>query len=373
MKTVNHIILLVALLVVGCKSAKYQDLDDGLYADMQTTKGDILLKLEYQKVPKTVANFVSLAEGNNPAVADKFKGKPFYDSLTFHRVMKDFMIQGGDPNGNGSGNPGYRFGDEFHPDLKHGGKGVLSMANGGPDSNGSQFFITHKATPWLDNVHTVFGEVVKGIAVVDSIAATEVSNTKPTTPMVINKVEIIKVGSDAKNFDAAEVFTQALEDEKKEKEAVAAKITKAKSDFLATLAKQEKTAKTFPSGLKVVSLVNGGGEKPKVGGPRVMVNYVGWLAKDATLFDTNVTEAAEEFGVAKQIRHPMTPFPMEYSPEAQLAAGFREALLSMKVGDKVRAIIPPHLGYGDNNYGPIPGGSTLVFDLEILGFENEPE
>ncbi|NER18552.1 peptidylprolyl isomerase [Spongiivirga citrea] len=373
MKRVNYILVLFAIFVAGCKSAKYQDLADGLYADLQTTKGDILLKLEFQKTPKTVANFVSLTEGTNPAVSEEFKGKRFYDGLTFHRVMKDFMIQGGDHLANGSGNPGYRFGDEFNPDLTHSGKGILSMANGGPNSNGSQFFITHKATPWLDNIHSVFGKVEKGTAVLDSIANTEVQGTKPKEDIIINKIEIIKVGKEAKNFDAADVFTKALEEEKKEKEAEAAKIAKAKTDFLATLATQQETAQTLPSGLKIIKLVEGSGEKPRIGGPKVMVNYVGWLAKDATLFDTNVTEVAEEFGVTRSIRHQMTPFPMEYSPEAQLAAGFREALLTMKVGDKVRAIIPSHLGYGDQNYGPIPGGSTLVFDLEILGLEQKPE
>lgn len=373
MKRVNYILIAFAILVVGCKSqAKYQDLEDGLYADLQTNKGDILLKLEYQKTPKTVANFVSLAEGTNPAVSEKYKGKPFYDGLTFHRVMKDFMIQGGDPLGSGAGNPGYRFGDEFHPDLTHKGKGVLSMANGGPDSNGSQFFITHKATPWLDNIHSVFGSVEKGITVVDSIANVAVRNTKPTDSVVINKIEIIKVGKDAKNFDAAEVFTKGLEAEKVEKEAAAAKLAKSKADFLATLATQQTTAQTLPSGLKILSLIAGEGPQPK-NGDYVMVDYAGWLAKDATLFDTSIAQTAKDFGNFTQIsrmhRNQMVPSPMLFSTEAPLAPGFREALLTMKVGDKIRAIIPPHLGYGDQNYGPIPGGSTLVFDLEIKGIQ----
>jgi len=319
MKRVNYILIAFAILVVGCKSqAKYQDLEDGLYADLQTNKGDILLKLEYQKTPKTVANFVSLAEGTNPAVSEKYKGKPFYDGLTFHRVMKDFMI----------------------------------------DSNGSQFFITHKATPWLDNIHSVFGSVEKGITVVDSIANVAVRNTKPTDSVVINKIEIIKVGKDAKNFDAAEVFTKGLEAEKVEKEAAAAKLAKSKADFLATLATQQTTAQTLP--------------QPK-NGDYVMVDYAGWLAKDATLFDTSIAQTAKDFGNFTQIsrmhRNQMVPSPMLFSTEAPLAPGFREALLTMKVGDKIRAIIPPHLGYGDQNYGPIPGGSTLVFDLEIKGIQ----
>ena len=143
-----YLLAMVALIMASCKTSKRADLGDGLFADIKTSKGDIIVRLEQDKTPVTVANFVSLAEGTNPFVSDAYKGKKYYDGLTFHRVMKDFMIQGGDPTASGTGNPGYKFMDEFNDSLVHDKKGVLSMANSGPSTNGSQFFITHKPTPW---------------------------------------------------------------------------------------------------------------------------------------------------------------------------------------------------------------------------------
>ena len=195
------------LIFTGCKTGKYADLGDGIFADIQTTKGEIVVKLYQDATPVTVANFVSLAEGNSEFVEEKFKGKPYYDGLIFHRVIKDFMLQGGCPDGTGRGNPGYKFKDEFVDTLKHSKKGLLSMANSGPTTNGSQFFITHKPTPWLDGKHTVFGEVIKGMEVVDSIANVKtVPQDKPEVDVVMNKVQIIRNGKVAKKFDANEVM-----------------------------------------------------------------------------------------------------------------------------------------------------------------------
>ena len=358
-------VFVVVLMAVGCKSSQYTDLGDGLFADIQTNKGNILVKLEYKKTPVTVANFVSLAEGTNPFVSDEYKEKKYYNGLTFHRVMKDFMIQGGDPLGNGTGYPGYRFKDEIDDSLKHDKKGILSMANGGPKTNGSQFFITHKETPWLDGRHTVFGEVIKGLEVVDSIANVEVgAGNKPVSEIVMNAVTIIRNGKEAGNFDAVQIMTDYFAEE----EAEAAAMKQMIQDFAAETEKQKEQATAYPSGLKIFTLNEGEGEKPRPG-QRVLVNYAGWLS-DGSLFDTSEAQIAEKFGQYNRIlqmhRGTLSPSLMDYSPDANLIAGFKEGLLTMKVGDKIRLFIPPHLGYGPQGSGPIPPNSELIFDLEIL-------
>ena len=173
---------------------------DGIYADFLTSKGSILIELFYDKVPGTVANFIGLAEGQ---IKNDFKetGIPFYDNLKFHRVISDFMIQGGCPLGNGTGSPGYKFEDEFHDDLKHDKPGILSMANSGPSSNGSQFFITHIKTPWLDKKHSVFGQVIDGQNIVNIIAQGD----------VINKISIKRKGQEAISFNAVKEFNKFID------------------------------------------------------------------------------------------------------------------------------------------------------------------
>jgi peptidylprolyl isomerase len=192
-------VLMLATSFTPAEGGKKKKLPPGLYAEIQTTKGNILLFLEFQKVPLTVANFVGLAEGELDSGV-KPVGTAYYDGLLFHRVIKDFMIQGGDPKGDGTGGPKYKFKDEFHTDLKHSSAGILSMANAGKFTNGSQFFITHKDTPWLDGKHAVFGKVVEGQDVVNAI----VQGDK------INHIEIIRRGKDAKKFDAVKIFNEAV-------------------------------------------------------------------------------------------------------------------------------------------------------------------
>lgn len=371
-----YLLAMVALIMASCKTSKRADLGDGLFADIKTSKGDIIVRLEQDKTPVTVANFVSLAEGTNPFVSDAYKGKKYYDGLTFHRVMKDFMIQGGDPTASGTGNPGYKFMDEFNDSLVHDKKGVLSMANSGPTTNGSQFFITHKPTPWLDNKHSVFGSVVEGMDVLDSIANVEVgAGNKPVNPVTMNTIEIIRNGKEARKFDAVSIMTDyfdkeeerlaAVEKEKAEKLAI---VNKMKAEFAATLETQQAKAETLPSGLKVLVLEEGTGDKPEVG-QQVNVMYAGYLM-DGTLFDSNYEEVARKYGVFDTNRAQAggyMPIPMDYSPESRLIAGFREGLLTMKVGDEVRLFIPSHLGYGPQGGGPIPPNADLVFDLEITG------
>jgi cyclophilin family peptidyl-prolyl cis-trans isomerase len=367
MKKNTFFLLAFTALIFSCKPGKYADLGDGLFADIQTSKGDMVIKLEYRQTPLTVANFVSLAEGTNPFVSEQFKERKYYNGITFHRVIKDFMIQGGDPTGTGSGNPGYRFKDEFNDSLKHDKAGILSMANSGPMTNGSQFFITHTATPFLDGKHTVFGEVVEGLEVVDTIANVKTATAdKPVQDVVMNEVNIIRNGKEAKDFDAVQV----MKDYFAEEEARVAALEKVKADMAREFANKVVQAEEMASGLKYLVLKASEGEKPKTG-QTVLVNYAGYLM-DGTLFDSNYVDVATAHGMYDPRREQgggYEPIPMDYSPESRLIAGFKEGLLNMKVGDKWRLFIPSHLGYGPQGSGPIPPDSDLVFDLEIVGME----
>ncbi len=379
MKKTFLLLLTATLALVSCKSSKHADLGDGIFADIQTNKGEIVVKLEYEKTPITVASFVSLAEGNSPFVSEDYKGKNYFDSIVFHRVIKDFMIQGGDPTGTGSGSPGYKFKDEFNDSLTHYKAGILSMANSGPTTNGSQFFITHKETPFLDGRHTVFGEVMKGLDVVDSIANVQTSQVpqkdRPVVDVVMNTVEIIRNGKEARKFDAVQIMTDyfaaeegRLAAEEKEKQARQEAFEKMLPGFVAELAETKKKAKELPSGLKVLELTEGTGEQPKIG-QQVTVFYAGYL-EDGTLFDSNNEEVAKKFNSYDDRRKQgggYEAMPMPYSPDARMIPGFKEGILTMKVGDKVRLFIPPHLGYGEQGGGPIPPNANLIFDVEVTG------
>jgi peptidyl-prolyl cis-trans isomerase A (cyclophilin A) len=189
----------LSLIAVSSVSAKEKKpkLEKGLYAEIETNRGKILLQLEFEKAPLTVSNFVGLAEGKIKNTTKK-EGVPFYDSLKFHRVIANFMIQGGDPAGNGSGGPGYKFKDEIVPEFKFTGPGILAMANAGPNTNGSQFFITHVTTSWLDGHYSIFGHVITGQ---DIVNATQIGDT-------IIHVKIIRKGKKARKFKADKVFTE---------------------------------------------------------------------------------------------------------------------------------------------------------------------
>ena len=371
MRRLNFIALLSAMFVFfSCNSQKkaYKDLGDGLFADIETTQGNIIVKLNYKETPVTVANFVTLAEGKNTFVKAEYKGKPFYNGTIFHRVIKDFMIQGGDPTGTGMGEPGYRFEDEIVPTLKHDKKGILSMANAGPATNGSQFFITQVPTPHLDGRHTVFGETVKGLEVIDAIANTKtVMNDKPEKDIKINKITIIANGKDAKSFNAVKVFEDYFKEINKREREREAKTKAAAAKFLEEVKVQEPQAKALPSGVKIFKLVDGKGKQPNHT-HQVMVNYAGYL-KNGTLFDSNVKEIEETYGKYNSLREQQggyQAFPVPYNTSAQLIPGFRDALLTMKVGDKIRVFIPAALGYGERGAGDvIPPNSDLIFDIEI--------
>ena len=307
-------------------------MQDGLYAKIHTSKGEILLNLEFEKTPGTVGNFVALAEGNLENSA-KPQGTPYYDGLKFHRVIPDFMIQGGCPQGTGTGNPGYKFDDEIHPDLKHDAPGVLSMANAGPGTNGSQFFITHVETPWLDGKHTVFGKVVEGQKVVDAVAQGD----------LMDQVEIIRVGDAAEQFNAIEAF-RTFEGAREKRIAAEREARKAELDQLA--AGFEETA----SGLRYQMIQEGNGKKAEKG-KTVSVHYKGQLA-DGTVFDSSYKRNQ----------------PLEFQVGVgQVIPGWDEGIGLLKVGDKARFVIPSDLGYGAAGAGGvIPPNATLVFDVELM-------
>jgi len=375
----NLIALLSAMFVFfSCNSQKkaYKDLGDGLFADIETTKGHIVVKLNYKEVPTTVANFVTLAEGKNNFVKVEYKGKPFYNGTIFHRVIDGFMIQGGDPTGTGMGDPGYRFEDEFVPSLKHSKKGILSMANSGPNTNGSQFFITQVPTPHLDGRHTVFGETVKGEEVIDAIAkAPRNGQDRPNEDIKIKNITIVANGKDAEKFDAVKVFDsyfKSVAEREKEKEE---RVKRAFAKFLEEIKVQEPQAKVLPSGVKIFTINNGEGKQPKQT-EFAMVNYAGYL-RNGALFDSNIKEVEESYGKYQAMREQQNgyqPIPFPYTPSAQLIPGFKEALLTMKVGDKIRVFIPATLGYGEAGAGDvIPPNSDLIFDIEITGTMAAPK
>lgn len=379
-RTFQFLALFVLLTAAACQD-KYPDLKDGLYAEIITNKGTMVLELEYKKAPITVANFVSLAEGTNTLVDSTMRGKKYYNGLTFHRIIDEFMIQGGDPTGTGSGSPGYKFNNEISPDLKHDKMGTLSMANSGPNTNGSQFFITEKETPFLDNAYNVFGYLVLGEDVLHTLCSVETTKPgdKPVEDVVMTEVNIIRKGKEAKDFDAPKVFENHFgEAEKLEKERIAKieeekrvmeeKSAAAAVETKATLDEYESNAKTLPSGLKMFLINKTNGESPK-NGDNVMVNYEGYFT-DGKLFDSNVEAVAQRYGMFDQRRadaNMYAPMPMPIKADAQMISGFKEAAKLLKVGEKGYFYLPSHLAYGERGYGPtIAPNTDLIFILEMV-------
>jgi cyclophilin family peptidyl-prolyl cis-trans isomerase len=358
----SKVVLVVALittLFVSCKKEeKNNNLPDGLYAEIETNKGTIIAELNYKKTPMTVANFVSLAEGKNTQVTEEFKGKPFYDGLKFHRVISktngdsdDFMVQTGDPLGTGSGDAGYKFSDEI-TDLKHDKAGILSMANSGPGTNSSQFFITIVPTSWLDGKHTVFGKVVQnGMEVVNKIVQGD----------FIKSVKIIRNGKEAESFNANKIFDDQF---KLKAEAE----TKLKAPYVSMINNAKATGTKLASGLIYKVIQPGSGNKPSAG-TTVNIDYAGFL-EDGTLFDSSIRSVEETFGkynAMKDHQNGYSPIPFQIGTKEGLIPGFIEAIEQMKIGEKAVFVIPPHIGYGAQGAGNvIPPNATIIFELEML-------
>lgn len=343
---------LLILTFINCKTLEidkqmYNGLRNGLYANIKTSKGNMLVKFFDQESPVTVANFIGLAEGTIPNDAKK-PGEPFYDGIIFHRVIKDFMIQTGDPQGTGMGGPGYRFEDEKN-DLKHIGTGILSMANSGPNTNGSQFFITEVPTPWLDGKHTIFGEVIKGLETVNIIARVKTgAQDKPIDPVIIEKVSIITKGEEYKNYDAAQFFKdnkdlisnrnkKYLEEKQK---VINAKLDELKLNMIQT-----------SSGLFYKIDEKGSGAKAK-SGDTVSVHYEGSLV-NGNVFDSSFA------------RNEPIEFPLG---RGMVIKGWEEGISLLNEGDKATFLIPPSLGYGAQGAGGgvIPPNAWLIFKVELV-------
>lgn len=310
-------------------------MQNGIYVRFKTSKGEILVKLTHDKTPGTVGNFVALAEGNQKN-GSKSIGTPYYDGLTFHRVIPDFMIQGGCPLGTGTGSPGYQFDDEFVDELKHNKSGILSMANAGPGTNGSQFFITHVPTPWLDGKHTVFGEVVEGQNVVDAIGQGD----------KIEKITIERIGEEAKKWDAVKAFETFNAEKTK-------RIEEARRKAEEALSSETEGFEKTPSGLFYKITHKGKGKKAEVG-KKVSVHYTGMLL-DKTVFDSSYRRNQ----------------PLSFTVGVgQVISGWDEGILLLEEGDKARLVIPSELAYGSRGAGGvIPPNAPLIFDVELVAVQ----
>ena len=348
--------LIILIINFSCNMSQKNN-NDTIYASIETSKGIIKTQLFFNLTPVTVANFISLAEGENKEVSDQYKGKKYYNGITFHRVIPDFMIQGGDPTGTGSGSPGYNFKDEFVDELKHDSAGILSMANAGPGTNGSQFFITHKETPWLDGAHTVFGNVVEGQDIVDKIEQGD---------SIIN-IKIIRQGNSAKKFNAPKIFTNHFKEEekrKKEKEKALEKLKKDVSKIHSDL--KEKSTET-ETGLKF--FINEKGDGDMVDENKVILTHYAVYFEDGNLLDTSILEIAEKFNMFDNRRAQAggySPIEAKVGAKDMMIQGFKEGLKLLKTGDKATLFLPYYLAYGETESRGIPAKSNLIFEVEIV-------
>ena len=335
MKKLKFLLISSVFLINSCNNMKdYSNLTDGIYADIQTNKGDMILKLTYEETPLTVSNFIALAEGDHPLVSEEFKNKSYYNGIKFHRVINDFMIQGGDPTGTGSGGPGFSFVDEFVDSLKHDGPGILSMANSGPNTNGSQFFITHLETPWLDGKHSVFGKIEIGKDIIDKIEQND----------VINKLEIIRIGQTAKDFNAPNVFNEYLELKRKSNE----EKLKEKGEWLENIKKKYKST---DSGISYNITKKGTGENAK-DNDNVKVHY------SLKLIDGSEVDSSLSKGE-----------PIEFTlGVGQVIPGWDEGIKLLNKGASCTLVIPPNLAYGEAGAGNgvIPSNATLIFEITLV-------
>lgn len=381
MKKIAYIFIAFSF-TFACQPAKYKNLKEGLYAEMKTNKGDVLLVLYPNDVPMTVANFVSLAEGTNTRVPDSIKGNNFYDAIRFHRVVRNFIIQGGDPTETGRGNAGYKFGDEFAKDEngmllhKHDAAGILSMANSGPDSNGSQFFITHKPIPHLDGKHAVFGKTILNSSQLTALKnqfkdSLQLQNAMDSLRIaVVNSIEqfdtiktikIIRIGPKAKAFKSGKIFDAELikyaenkKDRKQQKAAAEiARYSKYLEDKQLFLAKMgESKAEKTNSGLRILMLKTNPSGKEVVSNKPIKSHFNLYTA------DGNKVQSTRDDG---------EPFVFQLDDlERPMITGFKEGAARMRVGEKSRLFVPYYIGFGEDKYGPFPAKSDLVFEIEIL-------
>ena len=374
-------ISIIFVLLTSCIQGKYKDLEAGIYAEIQTNKGNILLELYTENVPKTVANFIALVEGTNSRLVDSLKGKNFYDNIIFHRVVPNFVIQAGGFTSEGRKSTGYLFGDEFPRNksgniiYKHDDQGVLSMANGGPLTNNSQFFITHRAIPHLDGKHSVFGKAIINCLELKKLQKAytdtlQLKNAINVTRMeVINKVSqkdtiitinIIRIGAKAQDFNAAKTFDEevikfnksqeeiAKEENKIEEERYASYLLKKKS-FLIDM--EESKARKTGTGLRILKLKKTKGKKVFIS-KKVTANYTLYTA------DGKKMNSSEDIGkpIVFNLNNKQKP----------MISGLKEGLLSMRLGEKSRFFIPYTIGFGNQKFGPFPSKSDLVFEVEIL-------